>query len=321
MNQQVPLSLLLYETLFVRNGLSPQEIHQYEQIKAGFYGEAKLSELIVSRNFRHIIPLFDIRLLSRAAELQIDCLLLTENDLFILEVKNYSGDYQMENNNLFSLPTKRQVQTPLTQVERTEFLFKRMLDDRKIHRNVQSYVVFINNNFMLYNASPELPMIFPAQIESFLKQINENAYRLTSQTKKLAHILTSQQIEHSSYERYPDYSFDRLKYGLFCEHCFSPLSKKGREALTCLPCRSTILSEDAILFAIAQFHLLFPKEKIRTETITRWCGNIVSKKAVRRTLQKHFLVHSGGKHTHYSYKHDKAHLLYLSQKYVKPAQK
>src|SRR5699024_12701422 len=130
-----------------------------------------------------------------------------------------------------------------------------------------------------------------------------------------------QHVSLACYQRFHDYSFDRLKYVLFWQHFFSPLSKKGREALTCLPCRSTILSEDAILFAIAQFHLLFPKEKIRTETITRWCGNIVSKKAVRRTLQKHFLVHSGGKHTHYSYKHDKAHLLYLSQKYVKPAQK
>lgn len=321
MNEKVPLSLLLYETLFVRKGLSPQEIQQYEQIKAGFYGEAKLSELIVSGNFHHIIPLFDIRLLSRNAELQIDCLLLTENNIFILEVKNYRGDYYIENNNLFFLPTKRQVHTPLTQLERTEFLFKRILDDQKIHRKVQSYLVFINNDFMLYGASPELPMIFPPQIKSFLKQINENAYRLTSHSKKLAHKLTSQQIEHSAYERYPDYSFDRLKYGLFCGHCFSLLIKNGRETLTCPRCRSTILSEDAILFAIAQFHLLFPTEKIRTELITKWCGNLVSKKAVRRTLQKNFIVHPGGKYTHYSYKHARSHLQYLSQKFMKHAPK
>lgn len=72
MNLKVPLTLLLYETLFARASLSPPEIQQYEQIKAGFYGEAKLFNLFASSNFDHIIPLFDIRLVSRAAELQME---------------------------------------------------------------------------------------------------------------------------------------------------------------------------------------------------------------------------------------------------------
>src|SRR5699024_10855694 len=98
-----PSSLLIYETLRPRKHFSQEETQRYKQVKKGFAGEKELSHLLQSNNYKNIRPLFDCLFDFKGSEFQIDCILLTEDTIFLLEVKNYTSEYYMENNNLYHL--------------------------------------------------------------------------------------------------------------------------------------------------------------------------------------------------------------------------
>ena len=101
-----PYSLLLYETLLSRRNPSPQEKHQYKRLYKGFTGEKILEEKIGSSKYTNILPLYGCLFEVDETEFQIDCLLLTTNTIYILEVKNYTGDYYVEKDKIFNVHTK-----------------------------------------------------------------------------------------------------------------------------------------------------------------------------------------------------------------------
>src|SRR5699024_11938714 len=80
---------------------------------------------------------------------------------------------------------------------------------------VRSYVVFPNDEFMLYEAPLHLPMIMPTQVKRFLRKINANAGRLDGRHEKLAQQLVSLHKEKSFYERVPSYELNQLRVGIF----------------------------------------------------------------------------------------------------------
>src|SRR5699024_8443803 len=125
---------------------------------------------------------------------------------------------------------------PISQLDRTEFLFKRMLSELQVNLKVQSYVLFVNYDFKLYGSLVNMPMIFPSQIKRFLKITNENARYLTENTKNLMKILAERRKKISTYERYPKYDLTQLKRGVFCQNCSLKLVRKGQLRFICKYC-------------------------------------------------------------------------------------
>lgn len=307
-----PHSLLFYESLIPRTTLSPQEKQRYEQIHKGFIGEKKLEKYILSDDYRKIIPLYNNLFEVNETEIQVDCILVTADTLFLLEVKNYTGDYYIENGQISILQTGAEIFNPVSQLNRTELLFKRLLNEWQMNMKVQSYVVFINYNFMLYGVSSRHPMIFPSQIKRFLQKTNVNAPLLRKDIYQLARTLIARRKTRSFYERLPNYDMSQLKQGVYCGICFTKLNREGRSNFVCLRCDNNYEIEEAIIHAIAQFHLLFPHKKITTKQLTEWCGHVLSRDYIRRILNKNLKVIEKGSHTYYRYKNKDDHLSVLA---------
>src|SRR5690625_3725187 len=169
---------------------------------------------------------------------------------------------------------------------------------------------------MIYEATPRLPMIFPAQVRRFLQKINANVPVPTENTMSLLQRLGGKRKERSSFERLPEYDLSQLRRGVFCEYCFAELLRLGRQRFVCSQCSKDFHIDDLVLFAIAQFHLLFPQDRITTKRIVDWCGGVFSKNGIRRILSNHLNVVVKGSHTHYKFKDGKSHLQLLSKKYL-----
>lgn len=298
---QIPTSLLVYETLHARQSFSSKKRRLYEQLRKGFSGEHKLTTYLKASDLNHVIPLYDCLFEVNNRELQIDCLLLTSDTIFLLEVKNYTGDYYLKNNELHYVQTNTQLYHPLTQLKRTEFLFKQMLHELKINWQVRSYVVFVNHHFMLYNASIQDPIIYPSQIERFLQKTNANAPALSERVERLANTLLKKRKQHSDYARLPTYRMEQLKRGVFCKYCVTKLKRKHQYSLICSACKHLYTVDEVVLFAIAQYDLLFPKKKITTGAIVDWCGHQFSRQTIRRVLHKHLKIHVNGRYTSYQF--------------------
>lgn len=307
--------LLIYDTLSSRKQLTHEESHRYDQLLKGFKGEKKLEKLFYQGNYNKIIPLFSCLYEHDSREFQIDCTLITSDTIYLLEVKNYSGNYSMRNNSIHYLPTNREISNPINQINRTEILFKNMLADMKINMQVRSYIVFVNQNFVLYNASEELPIILPPQIERFFQITNENAYMSTEQTKKIAEKLRQGNKNKSIYERRPKYDISECRRGLFCMHCHAGLDRVGRQTFKCEQCDKNYHVDEAVLYAVAEFHLLFPDKKIRVEKILDWCGDAVSAKFIGRVLARNLSKVAKSRYTYYYFEDKQQPFLLLSRKY------
>lgn len=310
-----PDALLTYDALLPRKTLSPQDKQHHERLYKGFIGEKRLEKHIKSGHYPNVIPLFDCLFEVDGREIQIDCILLTSDTIFLLEVKNYTGDYYFKNDNVFHLQTGREIFSPVDQLKRTEFSFRRLLDNFKINHNVQSYVLFVNHNFMLYQVNVHTPIIFPSQIKQFLQKTDANVNPITERTKWIAKTLSDNRKKKSTYEKLPEYDFVGLKRGVFCETCFTELKRKTKFKIICVKCDKTYLTKEVVLFAVAQYHLLFPDKKITPKNIVEWCQGFFSKNSIRRVLVKHLNAKSNGSHSYYYYSDEKDHWKTLINKY------
>lgn len=311
---KVPSPLLIYETLLSRKVLSPKEKQQYERIQKGFDGEWKLIHYLNKMKPDNIFPLFDCLFEVNGQEIQIDCLLLTNDTIFLLEVKNFTGDYYFENGKIYSLQTRNEIYNPMTQIERTEFLFKRLLRDMRVEMPVRSFILFVNHRFMLYGANPQLPMIFPSQVERFLQKTEENANPLNQRIQNLANLLLERQKSRSRYEQLPEYHLSELKRGLFCWHCHGKLVRDGQLYFTCPTCKESFHIDSVVMYAVAQFHLLFPEERITAKIIDSWSGGLVSRIFISRLLDEELKKIPNGKHTYFVFHNKDYHLQLLTSK-------
>ena len=122
--------------------------------------------------------------------LQIDTALLTQGIIYLFEVKNYEGDYYIDNDRWFSI-SKTEIKNPLHQLKRNKYLFRRLLQDLGVHFSIESYLVFINPHFNLFQAPLNQSIIFPTQLKRFLKKINSLSSKLTDKHLKLSELLVS----------------------------------------------------------------------------------------------------------------------------------
>jgi len=316
MNQfTIPLPLLIYDTLATRTTLTPKQRSYYDQLSKGYLGEKKLQSIIRENSYQNIIPLFGHIFEVGQTEIQIDCLLITANTIYLLEVKNYTGEYYINNNQIFHLQSHREIYNPLNQIERSTFLFKKLLEELDIKFDIKSYVVFINDEFHCYEVSRRLPFIFPKQIRRFLNKVNGSAPAYLDYAKDISRKLLSRTKLNSKYEQLPEIKPESVNHGIFCPGCDYPISRKGRFKLQCNICKKTYDSNYLLLRTVSEYHLLFPDEKITVENITNWSGNVFSKNYIQRFLKNHLKMISKGRYTFYEFLNKNKHIEILSEKF------
>lgn len=310
---EVPSLLLLYDALLPRMHLSSQEKQKREQIFKGFVGESLFKELLPKNGLEKVIPLFDLRLEANEAEFQIDAIFVCADTFYLFEVKNFTGDYYIHHDKIFSMKSKREIYDPFLQLGRSTYFFKSFLSSLGIKEEVESFVVFINDEFTLYQASPNLSMLLPTQVRRFLQKLYANARSVQRRHVEIAEMICARHKAQSSYERLPTYELDELRRGVFCPRCAIKMERKNRHRFICPRCDDTFCLEDAIIYATAEFCLLFPKNNITPKTIADWCGNSISERSVRRALQQHLHFHENGKHSFYYFPENEDHLKVLNR--------
>ncbi|WP_373323137.1 nuclease-related domain-containing protein [Alkalihalobacterium chitinilyticum] len=217
-----------------------------------------------------------------------------------MEVKNYVGDFFIENENWFSLP-KKEIKNPLLQLKRSEDLLRRLMQDNGLNFAVEPYVVFVNPDFYLYQAPLNLPVIFPPQIHRFLEKVIMNTPNIDQKTHKTIEKLLSISLKESPYHRHPPYTIEQLNKGISCVKCnsLSTHTDTHDDLVICNSCGYSEFMDSAILRMVEEFKLLFPTIKVTTNLIFDWCKVIHSKKTVQHCLSKHFKQNGIGRATYY----------------------
>lgn len=285
--------LKLLRFLHSRMGFSVDDLRRYENLEKGFKGEQQFDRWSEDILIDGLI-LNDLLYEVNKTVFQIDSVLLSQGTLFQFEVKNFEGDYCLDGDKWLTLSGST-IKNPLHQLERSETMLKQLLQNIGYNMHIESYLIFINPNFHLYNAPINQSIIFPTQLTRFLDKLNRTPSKLNGKHSKLAEILVSKQAFQSPYKRLPNYDYDQLEKGICCPHCRTFLDA----TLKCSKCGLEETPSAAILRSVEEYRMLFPDGKITTNGIYEWCKGNKSIRTIRRILSNNFEYAGYGKSGHF----------------------
>ncbi|WP_423188888.1 nuclease-related domain-containing protein [Alkalibacterium sp. f15] len=257
-------------------------------LEKGFEGEELFDAYVKKYLIKEVIVLNDLLLTSRTSTFQVDSILITSDTLYIYEIKNYKGNYQMNAGQLTTL-TGQEINSPLNQVSRAKTLMKQLIKDLGYGLSVEALVIFVHPTFHLYQAKPSESVVYPNQIEKHFKDINHRLTPLSKEQRYLAQKLVKENRESVPYEKQlPDFEYENLKKTVYCMTCGESQVTVTRKKSCCVPCQNKQALDKTILEHVEEFKLLFPKEKLTARCLYDWCGKQISPRRLRNVCRKHY---------------------------------
>ncbi|SFC68279.1 Nuclease-related domain-containing protein [Alkalibacterium subtropicum] len=258
-------------------------------LEKGFEGEERFDALVKTHLNSEALVVNDLLIESKGNTFQIDALIVTFDTIYLYEIKNYKGDFQMNSGQL-SYTSGQEITNPLIQLKRTKELLRQLLKDWGMPYRIEAHIVFINDAFTLYNASLEDPIIFPTQLKEHLGGINARCRNLTKQANHLANKLVDRhQINSLFHKQLPSYRFEDLRTGASCP-CGSFDLMITQRACYCKTCYKQMSIEELVLESVKELKHLFPDEKLTTALVNDFCGQDVYYRKIRSILQNNFSV-------------------------------
>lgn len=289
--------LRVFRSLNLRMELPDVDAKTLYKLEKGFEGERKFDEFLdgLQANW---ITLNDLQLESNQTFFQNDTTLIFQGTIHLINVKNHTGDYYIDQNGEWYSGTGKLIRDPFEQLNRSENLFKQLLQELGYKFPIESYLVYMNPEFYLYNAPRNMPAVFPTQLNRYKNKLLSIPSNLNEKHMELAEKLVSLHQNESPYTRYPEYHYEKLKKGLICCLCHSFITHFERNILICDKCGCIEDVETAILRGVDELMLLFPGIKITTNTLQEWC-KIIPERTIRRVLAKNYHKVGRGKASFY----------------------
>src|SRR5690606_33076988 len=301
-NHSPPYELELLTYLQHRTNLSSTQKTQLYNLQKGYEGELRMFEVLKKQLSPNYLLLNNLLLSANNNEFQIDFLLIGKDTIYPLEVKNNNDDFHIQNDSWYVLSSGKEIRNPLHQLKRSEILLGNFLQHSNFHFSIEPYVIFNNPEFHLYNAPLDAPIIFPTQVNRFIDKLNAVTFNLGQHHSDLANHFISNKLNRSSNEKLPEYEYEELRKGIICTNCSSIFSPIPYRKLICKTCGAIEDVDLALKRSIIEFVKLFPDKKITTSHIQHWCGDIISKKTIRRILARNMRMIKKGRHTYYVFK-------------------
>lgn len=292
------LTLQIQESLNNRMKLSPEHKQKYIQNQKGYEGEQTFDWYVEKAKLNCVI-LNDIRLKVDGNKVQIDSLFISENKVYLFEVKNYKGEFHYREGGLY-LNSEKEIFNPLNQITRSKIILNNLLRSLQEGFSVEAVVIFINPDFFLYQAPVEKQFIYSNQLEKHLEKVKRASSMCTERSYRLAEKILHLQCEEEIFtDDLPIYDECTLKKGITCKNCHSFNHTSSRQNLFCKDCAYTEPINQAIDRSIREYQLLFPNKKITRRAIHQWCGETYPEQRIKRQLRKNFILKGGGRSSYY----------------------
>ncbi|WP_413375175.1 nuclease-related domain-containing protein [Alkalihalobacillus sp. 1P02AB] len=298
---QQPHELLLLRILKKRlKTFSQEDSYRLQAIEKGYEGELQFQQLAKSLP-NSWLQFYDLLLEKGQSISQIDSLIFTPHNILLFEIKNYEGDFVLEDNLLLKKHS-REVQNPMTQLTKTSSHLRQFLNDKKLnHQPISSFVIFINPEFHLYQAdTANSSFVFPTQLKRFMATLQKPATKISSAFLQISDVLLSQHLQINPFTRLPKFTEPELQKGIYCFYCGSSILKFSYNQINCENCTKDEHLDLAIYRTIEEYRTLFPAEKITTIKMSKWLNNAsISDRTIRRILLKFYHQLGQGRNSYY----------------------
>lgn len=292
-----PISYKVLESLNTRMTLSASVKVQYNNQIKGFEGELAFDQLYKKLEVPGLL-INDLLLSTRDTHYQIDALHVTDHQLTIYEIKNYTGSYHYRDSQIFS-ETDYVIQNPISQVERKRIYLHNLLKNLGYNVSLSAYVVFINPDFYLYSFPKTESVLFAGQLQSHFELLAEKYQTNSQENLTLAKTLIELHDETYYPTNFQAYSFEELKKGITCPRCHSFSRVTTRQTRRCTDCGFNEKTTKAIYRSIEEFRVLFPNRPLTKRILHHWCGDDVSSSCIQSVLKANYKLHHAGRSSYY----------------------
>ncbi|GHH98580.1 nuclease-related domain-containing protein [Neobacillus kokaensis] len=297
-SRQISKELVVLRYLNARMTLLDQDWKNYFSLAKGFEGEVKFDQLTEKLESECIV-INGLLLKVDNSFFQIDTVLIFQNTIYLIDVKNYEGDYEFQSKNLKHIKTDKIIKDPYIQLQRCETMFRQLLQELGFQFNVESHLIYINPEFTMYQAPQNPSVIFPTQINRFMQTLNKVPSKLNSGHEKLADLLISMDVGEYPFAAKPDYDYESLKKGIVDPSGHGFMVAVNDMKLKCCKCRFEETVESAVKRSVEEFKILFPERRVTTTEIYNWCKVVRSRRAITRILKKHFRLCGKGRFSYF----------------------
>lgn len=301
--RKIPEPLQLRYYLKPRMAFTDGELKKFQADEKGFEGECHFDELINQSPVSTYLQLNDLLLEWRNTTFQIDTLLISPYKIYLFDIKNYEGEFYIEGNRWY-LSSGIEIKNPIPQIQRSESFLRPLTQTLGLNLPIEASVIFVNPDFTLYQATRQLPIILPTQINSFIKRLGSLSMNSNGHMIDLAKKLASLHIEDSPYNsmHIPEYTYDSLKKGVSCLNCGSLSIRLDGRGLMCERCGGKEELHVGIMRTIEEYRALFPKRQITVSAANDWCRLGMTRLRMQKILKEHLVMDKAGKSTYYSFR-------------------
>lgn len=278
------------EALDKRMKLADEEAVHLMNMQKGYEGEILFDSLVKEFLDVDVLVLNDLLFTEKGSTFQVDSLILTGDKVLLFEVKNYTGNFQFNSHHLLTFSGK-EVGNPLNKLDETSTKMRQVLSKWNVNLTFDPALIFVNPAFTLYNAPTGSPIIFPTQIREHLSRMNQRTLPLSKKHHQLADkMIKEHQNESAFQQKFPNYTYDVLKKGLWCNECGFPDLTITQRTCFCKACGHRASVEAIVLHQVEDFRLLFPDSKITTPTMYEWLGSTIPIARIRKILVKNYKI-------------------------------
>ncbi|WP_342508994.1 nuclease-related domain-containing protein [Sporosarcina sp. FSL K6-2383] len=272
---------------------------QLYRIGAGYSGECNVDSYIERTQFPHSMKIFtDVHLCnSPKFTFQIDTLILTEQYILIIEVKNLKDSVQFIPNpphlvQILETGDEVVLDCPVYQIESNKSNLDEWLRQRGIHLKTLGLLVLANPNTKVIDTPNDFPIIYKKQIPFYLQKLRPAENILTvNQIQELAKQIHAEQQQFNPFPlcSYYHISPNDLRKGLLCRDCHGQLQQKNRETWYCQRCSKK--AEDPYNDGIRDWFMLVKNSMTSSEC--RSFLNLKDGNAARYIISKSNLIKKG----------------------------
>ncbi|GEK90977.1 nuclease-related domain-containing protein [Alkalibacterium kapii] len=291
------ISHLILESLNKRSRLTSLEKTQYDNQVKGYSGE-KAFDLKAAKTNLPGLMINDLLLSTRDTYYQIDSLLVTDDHIYLYEIKNYYGQYHYTNGTLHN-ETGYSLQNPVAQAERKRIYLQNLLISIGYRLDISNHVVFINPDFYIYDL-PKIPgILFAGQLAKHFESIIESTPDQKKTNASLAKKLVRMHDLTYRPGNLPEYHYEKLKKGVFCPNCLSLSVKATRQTQICSVCGHKEKAVDAINRLVEELQLLFPERPLTKRLVYDWCDEAFTLYQIKTVLKENYRLYPAGRSSYY----------------------
>jgi len=218
----------------------------------------------------------------------VDTSILTSNKFYMIEVKNYEGDFQFKLQHLLSF-SGQEIVNPLTKLDEKATKMRKLMKKWNANLTLEPLLVFVNPAFTMYNAPIGSSIIYPTQIQAMFARMNQHTQPLSKKHYYIADKMLKEHQDESAFRRkFPDYTYDFLEKGLWCLQCSSSSLSITQRTCTCNSCGHKSSLDEVVIFHVEEIKLLFPHLKITPALIYDWLGSAISMRRIQKILLKYY---------------------------------